>query len=149
MTAPNWYPTTAGIYSITNTVTGRVYIGSTMKFCTRWTAHRTSLRGDRHPNRQLQADWNRYGEQAFTFEIVEVVENFSLLLSKEKEWAAHHEDHLYDRKRDFMHTLEVFTDRLRRHAERFSDDELNQIGIALRAAAGLVEVVLTERDRED
>lgn len=34
--------------------------------------HENELRGNRHPNAELQADFNRYGEDAFIFQVVEV-----------------------------------------------------------------------------
>lgn len=61
-----------GVYRIINAVNGKFYIGSTSKsFKQRWRDHRLLLRGNRHHNRHLQYAWNKYGEQAFTFSIVE------------------------------------------------------------------------------
>ena len=64
-----------GIYSITNTAIGMVYFGlTTCSFRRRWNLHRMDLRAGRHHNKKLQADWSLYGESAFAFVVVEVVE---------------------------------------------------------------------------
>lgn len=78
---------TTGIYLITNTVTGTVYVGSAAKrFKVRWTTHRWELRNHVHDNSYLQNAWDKYGESAFKFEIVEIVEDLSLIVAREQEW---------------------------------------------------------------
>ncbi len=62
---------TSGVYSITNTVDGKVYIGSGDNIHRRWIAHRTLLRRSCHNNTHLQNAWNRHGEQAFVFAVLE------------------------------------------------------------------------------
>lgn len=66
-------PQSSGIYLITCTVNGKIYIGSTKNLRTRWNKHQADLRANRHGNRHLQNSWNKYGEVAFTFEILELV----------------------------------------------------------------------------
>lgn len=64
--------TRCGVYSITNLVTGKRYIGSTSQnFKKRWRLHRSELRRGKHHSPRLQNAWNRYGEAAFEFAIVE------------------------------------------------------------------------------
>jgi group I intron endonuclease len=63
----------SGIYSITNTVNGKVYIGSSADVDNRWSQHTKELRGNRHKNRHLQFAWNKYGESAFKFELIKEV----------------------------------------------------------------------------
>jgi group I intron endonuclease len=63
-----------GIYAIRNNINNKVYIGSTADrygFKARWKSHRTALRSNKHHNDYLQKSWNKYGEGAFTFEIIE------------------------------------------------------------------------------
>lgn len=62
---------TCGIYSITNTVCGRTYIGQSKNAEKRWRAHRHNLRAGTHGNIRLQRAWNRDGEASFVFSIVE------------------------------------------------------------------------------
>ena len=64
----------AGIYKITNTQNGRIYIGSAKEFKRRWKQHFKSLETNKHHNKFLQADFVKCGEQAFLFEVLEVVE---------------------------------------------------------------------------
>ena len=61
----------SGIYSITNTVNGKRNIGQSMDIRNRWNGHRGQLRRGFHPNRHLQAAWNKHGEDAFVFEVLE------------------------------------------------------------------------------
>jgi len=63
-----------GVYKITNTIDGKIYIGSAKTFKTRASAHISSLKTGKHQNKHLQASWNKHGEAVFLFEIIEVVE---------------------------------------------------------------------------
>ena len=65
----------AGVYQIRNVLNNRVYIGSTIDFKVRWQQHIKNLRKNKHNNCFLQADFNKCGEPAFVFEVVEVTEN--------------------------------------------------------------------------
>lgn len=61
-----------GVYKITNNVNGKVYIGQSVSIQTRWKEHINSLkRGDSRCT-LLQRAWNKYGEENFTFEILEL-----------------------------------------------------------------------------
>ncbi len=61
----------SGIYLIRNTVNNKIYIGQSKNIKWRWMKHRCELRGNRHANVHLQNAWNKYGEKAFVFEVVE------------------------------------------------------------------------------
>lgn len=78
-------PKTSGIYRITCTTTGKFYIGSAVNLKRRWQEHRKTLRGNYHPNPYLQASWNKYGEQTFTFEVIELVLP-PFLIEREQYW---------------------------------------------------------------
>lgn len=60
-----------GVYIITNTESGKVYIGSTAGFRQRWAEHGRHLRRGIHHNPYLQSAWNYYGEAAFEFGVLE------------------------------------------------------------------------------
>lgn len=79
---------TQGIYKINNTVVSNAYyLGSSMDIDDRWTVHRWALRNNRHENSRLQRAWNKYGESAFSFEIIEVfVGTLHELLLREDEY---------------------------------------------------------------
>jgi len=62
----------AGIYKITNTANGKVYIGSAREFKERWKQHKSSLLSGKHHNKHLQGSFDKYGESVFVFEVLEV-----------------------------------------------------------------------------
>jgi group I intron endonuclease len=63
----------SGIYSITNTKSGRVYYGSSNDVKERWRNHRSKLGRGIHPNPHLQNSWNKYGADSFEFKIEEEI----------------------------------------------------------------------------
>jgi group I intron endonuclease len=63
----------AVIYRITNMVNNKYYIGSAESFARREWQHRNDLKRGVHKNPHLQASWNKYGGDAFVFEILEEV----------------------------------------------------------------------------
>lgn len=63
----------AVIYRITNMANGKFYIGSAESFARREWQHKYALRRNEHKNPRLQAAWNKYGEEMFVFEVLEVV----------------------------------------------------------------------------
>lgn len=67
-----------GIYSITNIVNGKKYIGSTFNFNHRFRRHKSYLYLNHHPNRHLQGAWNKYGEKSFKFELVLICEKHEM-----------------------------------------------------------------------
>ena len=61
-----------GIYKIFNIVNGKVYIGQSINIKARWKDHVSSLnRGDSRCT-LLQRAWNKYGQDNFSFEILEL-----------------------------------------------------------------------------
>ena len=62
-----------GTYRIRNVVSGRFYIGSSENIYRRFEAHRRQLRAGTHKNVPLQMSWRKHGEDAFKFEILEIV----------------------------------------------------------------------------
>lgn len=65
----------SGIYIIQNSEDAKVYIGSTANLEKRWGQHKSTLRGGYHGNSHLQCAWNKYGEFAFEFGILEYLNN--------------------------------------------------------------------------
>jgi len=65
---------TIGIYKITNTKNNKVYIGESNDIDRRWDEHIDKLNNNSHHSYKLQEAWNEYGEENFTFEILEIVE---------------------------------------------------------------------------
>ena len=65
--------TEAGVYQIRNTKNQKVFVTATPNFKT-INGKQIMLRGGGHKNRQLQEEWKQYGEEAFVFEVLEVLE---------------------------------------------------------------------------
>lgn len=61
----------SGIYKISNTVTGKCYIGQSVNVRRRLTKHKDMLEKGNHFNSHLQNAWNAYGSEAFNFEIID------------------------------------------------------------------------------
>ena len=59
------------IYTITNKVNGKIYVGKTNNFLYRVSKHKYTLKNNIHINEHLQKAWNKYGEENFLFEILE------------------------------------------------------------------------------
>lgn len=64
--------TICGIYSITNQVNGKIYIGQSVNIFARWKNHLTGLYGGYHTNKHLQNSFDKYGENNFDFNIIKV-----------------------------------------------------------------------------
>lgn len=78
------YKKIAGIYKITNIITNKVYIGSSVNLNSRKTTHFSTLRKGIHKNPKLQNSYNKYGENAFIFEVLEYVNDNNSLLDREQ-----------------------------------------------------------------
>lgn len=76
--------TVSGVYSITNNINNRSYIGSSNNVNKRRKTHISQLRNNKHPNKYLQNSWNKYGESVFDFKILEYVEDCSKLFYVEQ-----------------------------------------------------------------
>ena len=63
-----------GVYSITNTNTGMLYIGSSVNVNARISRHKCMLKKGNHHCLHLQRAWDKYTEKSFSFDIVEVVD---------------------------------------------------------------------------
>lgn len=69
----------SGVYAFINTRNSKAYIGSTRNIPARRTSHLWALRRNRHSNLHLQNAWNRDGESAFEFVVLECVPKEQLL----------------------------------------------------------------------
>lgn len=89
-----------GIYTITNRVNGKSYVGSSIDCARRIRNHRGDLVRNKHPSRHLQNAWNVYGAEAFEFRVVELVEDVNFLLAREQFWiwrlGTHHDGRGYN-----------------------------------------------------
>lgn len=109
----------SGVYSFTNVITGRVYIGSTATtFRRRWVRHLLDLKKGTHTCGALQDDWKVYRPEDFVFDVVELTRNIDARQREELhiERLRSEGATLYNQKRAFMH---------RHDAPLRSDDELS------------------------
>lgn len=75
-----------GIYTITNVLNNKMYIGFANNIHKRWIRHKKDLKSNVHHCKHLQDAWNKYGKKNFKFEIlVECKKEF--LASEEHYWA--------------------------------------------------------------
>lgn len=78
-----------GIYKIYFTNLDKVYIGSTtISFKSRLSRHINALQKNCHHSIKLQYAYNKYGENNFNIEIIEVLDNFTKneILAREQYW---------------------------------------------------------------
>lgn len=61
-----------GIYAIMNLLNGKIYIGQSIDIEDRLKHHESSLKYNRHENSHLQNSWNEYGEDNFSFYIIQL-----------------------------------------------------------------------------
>ncbi len=83
-----------GIYKITCIPNSKIYVGSAFSikapsitkkgFYGRWRSHIRRLKLNKHSNIILQNSWNKYGENAFEFEILEICED--RCIEREEYW---------------------------------------------------------------
>lgn len=78
------------IYRITCSANGKFYIGSTINQTQRWARHRRQMRDGTHPNKNMLASWDKYGEAAFVFEVLESVDDPAALFTAEQKYLDEH-----------------------------------------------------------
>lgn len=76
---------TSGIYKIICIANGKIYVGSSVNLQKRWISHRSQLRSNKHHCSHLQRTWNKYGEQLFIFEVIELTTP-DILIDREQYW---------------------------------------------------------------
>ena len=69
-----------GVYLIENIITNKVYVGSSKEIKLRWRHHLRALKKGIHDNPSLQEDWNEYGEDSFSFQVLEECKASQLLV---------------------------------------------------------------------
>lgn len=74
------------IYAILNNINGKRYVGSAKNFYVRKRIHLRQLRKGTHHCLPLQRAWDKYGEDNFSFIVIENVETNEMLLPREQWW---------------------------------------------------------------
>lgn len=75
----------AGIYNIIGP-NSKIYVGSASYLSKRKHNHFDMLRKNEHSNPKLQASYNKYGEETFIFNVIEIVEDKTKLIYYEQIW---------------------------------------------------------------
>jgi group I intron endonuclease len=96
-------PRIVAVYCIRNTANGKEYIGQSTDVVRRWRGHRAKLRYGKHDNPYLQRAWFKHGEAAFSFEIVERVDDTARLSEREGHYCTSHRT--FDRR--YGYNIEV------------------------------------------
>jgi group I intron endonuclease len=73
----------SGIYKITNLITNKIYVGSTLDFDGRWWDHKKRLRKGNHHSIKLQRSYNIHGENNILFEVLEECGTDELLIKEQ------------------------------------------------------------------
>lgn len=74
------------IYSITNIIDNKKYVGSAVDYNVRRVRHLSNLRCNKHHSSYLQNSFNKHGEPNFVFDILEIVDDVTKLIEAEQKW---------------------------------------------------------------
>ena len=100
-------PRPAGVYRVRNTVSGRSLVGASLNLPGMLNRHRFQLEHGSHPNRELQEHWKKLGPDAFSFEILDLLEPSS--------------DADYDPSADLLVLEQMWLEKLREQGEPLYD----------------------------
>lgn len=62
----------SGVYTITNIISRKIYVGCAKDIPTRISGHKYLLKRGIHDNNILQKSWNKHGEKNFEFDILDL-----------------------------------------------------------------------------
>lgn len=62
-----------GVFKITNLKNGKIFVGSSPNLDSKWNSQKMQLNMKSHPNPALQKDWSEFGEENFSYEIVDTI----------------------------------------------------------------------------
>ncbi len=62
-----------GVYQIRNTINGKIYIGGALNVQGIINSNKFQLKMGTHKSKTLQEDWNKFGEVAFIFEVLDEI----------------------------------------------------------------------------
>ena len=61
----------AGVYKITNTLNGKIYVGESTGYPKRFIGHKSKLKRGVHKNPELQTDYDQHSLDIFDFQVIE------------------------------------------------------------------------------
>lgn len=108
-------PILCGVYAAINKQNGKRYIGSSRNIYDRWRSHKGKLRRNKHDTPHFQHAWNKYGEDAFEWVVLEYCFDDQLLLAtREEVWIKKHKKKAYNSiHKPIARYYEPFTDQHR------------------------------------
>lgn len=83
MKRPKGLPTSSGIYSITNDLNGKIYVGQSVNIRAHAGHHKYLLSRGKHYNPPLQASYNKHGALSFTFAVIQLCDVVLLTLREQ------------------------------------------------------------------
>lgn len=95
------YKINYSVYKIKNKITNQCYIGVDSYYPKRVKQHQSRLRNNKHRNKHLQASYNKYGIENFTFELLESCTTREDMLNKEIKYIKYFKS----LKEGFNHTI--------------------------------------------
>jgi GIY-YIG catalytic domain len=98
------YKSQKGVYQIKNKTNGKILIGSSADLKAIWNRQRTQLNFGNHPNKELQKEWNDYGEEAFEYEIISEIKEKE---DEEKDYR----NEILDLEKLFIEEMQPFGDK--------------------------------------
>lgn len=104
-----------GIYKITCKINNKCYIGSSSDIQKRLNSHKSLLKRNKSHSKHLQAAWNKYGSENFTFELIDTVNDISHLLAVEETYIKYYKSN----NKDFGYNSKLYVDSSRgwKHSE--------------------------------
>jgi hypothetical protein len=66
-------PRTMGVAAVRHDASGKTFVFANLDIHALVNRYRTQLRFGGHPNKDLQQDWQAFGEAAFTFEVLDTL----------------------------------------------------------------------------
>ncbi|GAK59095.1 transcriptional regulator, ArsR family [Candidatus Vecturithrix granuli] len=97
-------PPPAGVFQIKNLVNGKIFLGSGLDVQGILNRHRSQLKFKSHRNKALQQDWNEYGPEQFSCEVLEYLES--------------NDDPGYDARGDLTVLEELWLEKLQPYGEK-------------------------------
>jgi group I intron endonuclease len=90
----NWedrifYKNIWGVYKIVNLINNKIYVGSSIKIGKRIRDELHQLKNNKHHNKFLQPEWNKFGDEHFDVQIIEIIsdtDNRQILIEREQYW---------------------------------------------------------------
>lgn len=74
------------VYVMTNTITGRRYVGSALLYRGRISEHKWALKNNLHHSELMQEDYDEHGWESFTFTVLETGVEEEFLRASELRW---------------------------------------------------------------